>query len=306
MLVTILLTALVPGPPSPPNGIKPKAEALARASAAPIPRASAGRARFLGITGDSKAARRLYDEMMARHAAVIEAFEKDPKDGSRLMGEFLAGAARRSLAVDLKESSAVTLRDHGEASLFLFVRSDPRFVDDPDHRNVLVDIIAADKLRGALSGPNAVPAIKELFLHWLSREPNPWAACFAFDIAESDGVDGAVPAALKLIKDEDTPKDHRAAIMVRYLAKFGGREHLKDLAPFLTDAEGLGLSQLNSEPELFWQFRDSALAACVRMSGQKLGDYGFKTPHSYGFPSDEARSAAFEKWKTWAEKNGGK
>jgi hypothetical protein len=64
--------------------------------------------------------------------------------------------------------------------------------------------------------------------------------------------------------------------MVGYMAKFGGKEHLKDLAPFLTDAEDLGSSQLNAEPELFWQFRDSALAACVRLSGQRLGITGSK------------------------------
>jgi hypothetical protein len=51
------------------------------------------------------------------------------------------------------------------------------------------------------------------------------------------------------------------------LDEFGGKEHLKDVSPFLTDTEYLGFTQLNDEPKLFVQFRDLAL---VRIHDERL------------------------------------
>ena len=277
---------------------------LVKNPGSPPPKGLAGLGRFLAITGDDKAARQLYAEMMTARPDVIEAMEKDPKTGNRLMGDFFTEAAERSKKADgLAASADAILTNHGEAALFLFVRSDARFVDDPDeHGNVAHSIVAATKLRGALAaGPQAVPGIKKLFLHWLNVEPHMYVASFAFSIAESENVKEALPTALKIITDRKNPSGYRADLMIGYVAKFGGKENLKDLAPFLTDTESLGSSQTNSEPELFTQFRDIALGVSIQVAGEKLADFGL-TDH-YGFPDDAARDTAFAKWKAWTEKN---
>ena len=187
--------------------------------------------------------------------------------------------------------------------MFLFIRSHPKFEFNPKHNNVMVDVIVADKLRGALKGPKAVPAVKALFLHWLTEEPNLESVRYAFSIAAGDEVNGAQPAALKVIANKKTPNEYRAAIMVTYVAKYGTKDNLKDLAPFLAETDSFGSSQLNDEPELFHQFRDIALAVSVQISGQKLKEYGFKERSAYGYPDEGERKAAFEKWDIWMKKN---
>ena len=91
--------------------------------------------------------------------------------------------------------------------------------------------------------------------------------------------------------------------MITYIEKYGTKDNLTDLAPFLTDTEDFGFSQLNDEPMIYTQFRDVALAVSVRISGQKLKDYGIKRRFDYGYPNDQARKEAFEKWETWVKKN---
>jgi hypothetical protein len=269
------------------------------------PKGLAGLERFLAITGDDKAARQLYAEMMAARPDVIEAMEKDPHAGSRLMGDFFEKAGERwQKADDIAKSCDAILRDHGESALFLFVRSDPRFVDDPEYVNVAHSIVAATKLRGALAGPQTVPGVKKLFVHWLNAEPRMDIAGFAFSIAESENVKEALPTALRIVTNTKYPSGYRAELMIGYVAKFGGKEHVKDLAPFLTDTESLGSNQLNDEPERFMQFRDLALAASIQLAGEKLTDFGLRDDDRYGFPNDAARDAAFAKWKAWTERQG--
>ena len=134
--------------------------------------------------------------------------------------------------------SAATFKNHGEAALFLFVRTHPKFEFNPEHNNVMVDATCSKMIRGALKGPNAMPAIKALFLHWLTKEPNPEAVRYAFSIAAYDEIKGALPAAIKVIADPKTPNAYKAGIMITYIEKYGTKDNLKDLAPFLTDTGG--------------------------------------------------------------------
>jgi hypothetical protein len=235
---------------------------------------------------------------------MIEAIERNPVVGNRLMGEFLGKAQERwSKADGIGAACDVVIRDYGEAALFLFVRSHPHFVVDRDHENVAHSIVAATKLRDALGAPQKAPGIKKLYLHWLGVERELLIANFGFSIAEAENLKEALPLAMKIVTDTNNPTGYRAELMIKCVAKFGGREQLKDLAPFLEDDELLGSSQRNSEPQLFMQFRDIALAVSVKLAGEKLADFGMLDDHQYGFPDDAARKAAFTKWKAWTEKH---
>lgn len=267
---------------------KASLEILVKDPTGPPPRNLAGLSRFLAITGDDKAARQLYAQMMTRHADVVEAMEKDPRAGSQLMCEFFDKAYERWQKSD--DVSIAILADHGEAALFLFVRSDARFVIGRGHEDI--GILGANKLRGALGGPEAVPAIKKLFLHWLSAEQELRVAESGFLRAVSEDLKEALPIALKIITDRNYPVDYRA-LMLGIVAEFGGRDQLRDLAPLLEDTESLGPHQ----------FRDLALGASIRLAGEKLTD--FLPANDAWFPDQAARDAAFAKWKAWTQRQNG-
>ncbi len=279
----------------------------------PPPKGLVGIERFLKITGDKRATRQLYAEMMAAGADIVEAMEHDPRLGSRLMGEFLDRAYERTNqksdenTIQRKDTEPpspcdLIIKTHGEAALVLFVRSDPLFIDAEEHINVVTDVLFATKLRGALTGPKAVPGIKQLFVDSVRAETQVYVAIRAFALAECENVKEVLPAAMEIVRNGNQPSEYRAELLIRCVAKFGGKEHLKDVAPILADTEYFGFSQRNDEPKLHMQFRDLALFTSIRLSGQKLADFGLREDESIGFPDEAARQAAFDKWKAWTER----
>ena len=108
---SLLLFAVMSLGASEPPSLKAKLALLVETPTSPIPKELPGLSRFLGITGDTRSSRELYVEMMNRHSNVVEAFEKDPKEGNRLISEFMAEASERTLVANgFDAMAAATLR----------------------------------------------------------------------------------------------------------------------------------------------------------------------------------------------------
>jgi hypothetical protein len=93
------------------------------------------------------------------------------------------------------------------------------------------------------------------------------------------------------------------------VGRLGTRDHVAHLEPLFEDRTAVGQASVNNLI-LRAELRDVALAAAVRLSGQKAAEYDFPyfkavqfsdsydvPPSCYGFETDAQRQAAFRKWK---------
>ncbi len=291
-----------------------KLNELLKEPAGPLPKGLAGLERFVAVAGDDKTTRQLYAEMLGVHHAIIEGLEKDPAAGSRLMQEFSVEAYNRWQQATRtgRYTYDALLADRGQVALFLFARSDARFADEPQKANQAAMLVHATKLRASITGAEATPAMKKLFLNWLETEKQVHITAPAFQIAADAKMKEILPAVLKVVNDKNQPGYNRGQVMLT-LVKLGDKEHLKDLTPLMADKTDIGTINFGNGLPLNTQLRDVALGVSVQIAGQKLADYGFDTrfggamPNSYyyyGFPDDTKRAAAHAKWKEWVTAQG--
>jgi hypothetical protein len=287
--------------------------------AGPPPKGLAGLERFLNITGDNRAARQLYAEMMATHAWLVEALETKPKEAPSLFVAFVKGAINRA------GGDEVTWRDYskllisrGEVAMFLFVRSDARFDDTQtvDDRGYVgweaMELLRASRFKSAVVGPEATPGMKKLFLRWLAVERQEEEMEIAYDIAKEGKMAEAVPLALRLVNDRDKGPFLRAHIIRDFLAAMDTKDQIEGLAPLLSDDHPLGSLQVGDGPVLAPQVRDVALAVSILLAGQQPAAFGFHAggfeakeyrqyDGGYGFIDAAAREAAQAKWRAWVK-----
>jgi hypothetical protein len=122
----------------------------------------------------------------------------------------------------------------------------------------------------------------------------------AYDLKE-----GILPAT-RMLKQPTTAVNKSRALVV--LGKFGGKDELPLVEPFLKDAQAFVEYNGNNQP-MQVQVRDVALMATIQLAGQNPKDFGFdryqaneRVPFNslmIAFRSDKERTAAFEKWEAW-------
>lgn len=276
-----------------------------------LPKGLSGVKRFIEITGDSKANRELYAEMMASHHQIIDGLEEDPTKAARLMAEFSAEAYSRWQQATRtgRYSYDNILADRGQVALFLFVRGDARYKDELGKPNQSYMLINSTKLRAGITGTDANPAIQKLFLSWLSGEKEANLMNRGVQIAAEANLKETLPILLKAINAKG-PSINKAQTLP-LLAKLGTKENIKDVQQLMDEKTNLGTINFGNG-QLTTQVRDVALGVSVHLAGEKLADYGFDTsrfgggiPTSYfyfGFPNDEKRDAAHAKWKEFIAK----
>ena len=105
---------------------------------------------------------------------------------------------------------------------------------------------------------------------------------------------------------------HVKPIALLTIARFGGKEHLRVVAPFLDGTEVCGTIDVNGA-RYITQVRDVALFASLRLSEQEPKNFGFtRVPPNeqvfaqianLGFRSASERDEAFRKWSDWRAAN---
>ena len=290
---------------------------LLKNTSGPPPAGLPGLGRFLKITGDTKANRQLYAEMFNTHYAILGEMETNPSTGSQLLSMFIKDAITRWQGTPDagRRNFDTLLASRGDAALFLFVRSDPRFVANTEHDYQTGYVVKAAKFKSAVAGPAAVPGMTALFLQWLQSEQDTNILEPAFQAIAEDTIKEALPVMLKMAADNRvSPANGAKALMT--LTKLGTKVHLKDVAPLLADRREIWLLVHRNMQTQSTQVRDVALGVCVLLAGEKPADYGIDakgngggstmSPHFYGFADDASREAAHAKWRSRGTKPAGK
>jgi hypothetical protein len=156
-------------------------------------------------------------------------------------------------------------------------------------------------------------AMRGVVVKWLETRDDPSQLSQAMSFASSlDLKEVAGVAAKVLAGGSTTPIRLNAALTI---AKHDGKAHAPALEKALDDTAAYVVrtsvnGQLTSR-EI--QVRDAALAALLLLSGQEPADYGFvemykgagnmKFSYTNRTLPEDARKAAFEKWKAWRAKN---
>ena len=141
---------------------------------------------------------------------------------------------------------------------------------------------------------------------WLDSRPGPNGPVLAMSIARNLDLD--YPRYIhRVIAADDVRATSRASAMGT-LARLGGVGHIDKLTPQFTNEDVV--RPMADRPNI--ELRDTALAMAMVLAGKDPTDLGFVTPNSprspnkysyltYQFPTDEARTKGFAKWKEIAK-----
>jgi hypothetical protein len=290
-----------------------KLDRLVKDPAAPPPPGLAGLGRFLQVTGDDKAARELYAELMAIHYRTLEAAEKDPRAAAEHYSQFCNEIYTRwNAAARVGRYSYDNLfTSRSDITYFLFLSSDVRLRKHEDGTNQAYMLLYGNQIPKAIGEKDGQPAMRKLFLEWLEKEPQQWLQQRGFAIAAQANVKEALPVALRILNKKGNDTYSKVQVMAA-LTKLGSKEHIKLLEPYLSDKTQVTTINFGNGDQFEVQARDVAMGVQVRLAGQKVGDYGFDTRyaggdgmqyHYYGFRDDKSRDEAHAKWKDWKAKN---
>jgi hypothetical protein len=288
---------------------------LVTAPPSPIPAGEPLVRRFLAVTGDTPAARDLYLRMYADHWKVLDAVEmSDPRGAGMAFWEYVDRALQFPDGRTSVDPSVQTY-NCPDLALFWFLSADRevapaacRGFGRPDF-----PFYAPRHAAGHLDGPGSVPEVRRLFAHWLAGPRNvadPVAddrmVRTGFHLAAVAGLREVRPVALRAALDRKEPAGTRGAALAA-LQTVGEAGDVARLAGLIADDTEVYQSQPIREPGRKAVLGDLALAACVRLTGQNLADYGFQVPRvadpldprPFEFPDDGRRAGARKRWAAW-------
>jgi hypothetical protein len=281
--------------------------------------------RFLSITGDTREARELYVEMFQAHVRVLE----DVEWAGDRAGEVFWKAVEEIFKPPEDAAFTKQIVDGGGLSrlepevtralvtLFLLLSADPT-LKPYECRCVNwreFPILKSSAAWVAIAGPGPSPAMQKLFSAWLVGPRN-----FESAGAEASRVKEAFrlmtmahrkfgrPVALQIAMDSKQWHVSRAGALI-VLMELGETEDVKTLSGLVTDRTSIG-GRLDGGS---CQLGDVALAACAKLSGQSMSEYGlsfrpgpFNADRAealdYGFADEARRIKGREKWAEWASR----
>lgn len=290
-----------------------KLAALLKDPSSPPPKGLAGLERFLKITGDDKASRELYAELMGIHHRTIEATEEDVRKGTEQFRQYCDEAYNRWRAgvQNGRFSYDNIFPTRSDMTYFLFMASDKRIRKDAAAFSRASVLLNGNQLSNAISEKDGTPAMRKIFLEWLENETQPNFQQRGFTLATQANLKEALPIALKMLDRKEQQSYGKAQILIA-LVKLGSKEHIEKLKPHLADKTVITTVNFGNGKPLTVQVRDVAMGVSLQLAGQKLADFGFDKRFGnavgtsyiyYGFPEDKDRDEAHAKWKEWATKN---
>jgi hypothetical protein len=289
---------------------------------------------FKEFSGDNRAARALFAEMQRAEPQLLEAYESDPKLAAQTLAERLQlmqlnsnGRLVNRLNRNFFVPSSAIQAGLGTSITMLLVGGDKTVAvkDDVADRFRLVQ--TSTELRTALStGDERSELCRKIVGRWIRREVSETATnnnlSMALQLNLSEGLE---PATRVLKKGNGQLSARYVAALV--VGNHGGKEHLPLIEPMLSAADRVsGGNAINVRVAALpnqavpvnrvvteTQLRDIALVVAIKISGQNPVDFGFKnlTPadqkqlqiasalQRMGFPNNEDRVAAFQKWEEW-------
>lgn len=183
-------------------------------------------------------------------------------------------------------------------------------------RTISVSVLmsATDVRDAVLDTSEKGKVYKSILVHWLDTRDDAASLYQGITVATNLNLKEAAGVATRLVAMKQATAYYRAQAALT-LVKLESREHLPDIEKLLGDEQIMLTLRIANNPDpIQIQLRDSALAACVMLTGQDPEDYGFvgrykssgtamRYNYSNWYVVPKNRQAAFDKWKEWRAKH---
>lgn len=270
-----------------------------------------GWAAFQKLAGSDRTAREMFFEMTQADSALLEAFEKGPKEAAKILQQRCTQPTAQPAPnrAGARQSGMLNMSDGSIMSL-LFVAGQPKV---PLTDEVIETMIALPRYPAFFNFKNPSPGDprRELCLkilsQWVAKDvgskqlPANLALAVQFNLK-----DGLAPA-IKAIQQPQTSAVAKCNAL-KLVGKFGGQEQIPLVEPLLRDTQPCFDSGGSNQPTQA-QIRDFALVATIRLNGQDPKQFGLAgvdwvsgadiNPNLIAFKSERDRSAAFLAWQDW-------
>jgi len=267
--------------------------------------------RFLAVTGDSRAARDLYLEIYRTHGKFLDAIEfADARAGGEAFWQYVDQVLMFPDGRTHVDLSSLTFNPE-DLALFWFLSAHPD-IRPAECRSIGRKDFPYYTPRHAenhLTGANASPVMRRLFVILMAgprniadRQADERMVKTGFHLAATARLKEVRPIALRTALDPKTTSSQPAALLA--LAQVGEPEDADRLADLISNDRVAYKPSPARDQDRACVIGDLALAASIRISGQKLADFGFADASQadptdfriYVFASADRRAAARKKW----------
>ena len=257
--------------------------------------------RFRKLVGEDAVARALCVAIQTAEPGLLRMAEQE----QRTFPERLEDRTRelyQGTALNLGVERPVSV-DSVAALMFLTSDEDIRPTDETIQR--LQQFAFQQVFRSAVLGGPRKEALRTLLEAWLSATLDEAELYTHVRLALLFQLEAGKQAAWKLLERQDLPPDAELFAILA-IGRFGTADDIPKLERHLENTVTV-LQQPRANRVVKTQIRDVVLAALLHLAGENLADYGLAhvekasdtlyEPASIYFESDEARTAALEKWR---------
>ncbi|MCC7085263.1 MAG: hypothetical protein IT427_09675 [Pirellulales bacterium] len=288
---------------------------------------------FKEFVGDDRMARSLFVDMQQAEPLLLDAYDHDPQLASQTLAERSQAVQLNASGRLLNRARNIAIPGMaiqpalGSSLALLWVGGDAAVPVKDDVADRFRLVLTPSELRSAIAaGDERSQLCRKIVGRWIGRDVGETATYYNLLTAlQYDFPEGLQPA-VRTLKKGNAQKNIRylAALMI---GNHGGKEHLPLIEPMLKDsdrlfggaAQNLRVAAAPANPAaakravMETQMRDVALVVAIKLRGQDPTKFGFKmltaadqkqlqiqTAQSrMGFPNDDQRLAAFQKWEEW-------
>jgi hypothetical protein len=290
---------------------------------------------FKQFAGNDKAARDVFVEMEQAESSLLEAYQQGAKPASEKLRAELAGepsAADRAVMARMRGRAAVVMpsgtQNLGSILSWLFVAADPQVPITDDVAGKVVMLPESQAFLQAMQASNVhsnrrVEVFRRILGHWVARDVGANYVLINLSLAYSYDLKESLNSAVAVLKQPQPTGDRKYQLALLLVARFGSKEQLPLLEPFLKDTT---VCYDNSGPEnkrIQTEMRDIALFTAVKIADLDVKKFGLGRAvnlagprldlQPFGFETDAdqsntppgmhcssgQRDAAIQKWEAW-------
>ncbi len=239
---------------------------------------------FKAVAGTSKSSRDLFIKMIQddERYRLLDESDSQKKKAENNYSQLVAGLAERGWKNWQPEGNetppAPTIAEIATALYLGTIDTTADVNVDRNGRKAPAErfaLLGAEFYRDGLKSASSEP-LKKLYVGWLSQRKNPDVLQYGLDRTLGWSIDGALPIARRILKEEKTPMKLRISAMT-VVGKFGSdREDGSTMKKFWDDETVIHQVKVNGQT-LETQIRDVAIAVALNLKGKKPSAYGFRT-----------------------------
>lgn len=262
--------------------------------------------RFRAVVGDDATARGLFVDIQKAEPALLRLSEQQDR---RRLDERLIERCRSLYQESTQTFGRGQLISVDSVAALLFITSDKETRPSTEAIALLQMFLFQQGAREAIANGPRKDALKELVSYWLESTADRADPRSHVQLAMMHDIPAGSKPAWRLLEQANAPPDHMLIALLA-IGRFGTAAEIPKLEPFLNN-KSMVMQQQRGNRVVETQVRDVALAVLVHLAGENLADYQLVhvekaadtlyQPATLYFESDEARTAAIEKWRKRAE-----